>query len=117
MKAYKTSLLNSITLIVFGLWGSMDYICGSASSWFPLIPVIFGVILLICHNGLKKENKIIAHIAVILTLLIFLAIFMPLNKAFIFGKDDAVLRISLMIIASGISLFGFIKSFIAARKK
>ena len=41
---------------------------------------------------------------------------MPLKGAF--GREDngAVLRISLMIAGSAFSLFGFIKSFIAARK-
>ena len=113
MKSHNISLLNCIILITMSGWG---YLSSETPSVSALIPLFFGVVLLLCYQGIKKENKIIAHIAVTLTLLIFLALFMPLNKAFIYGKNGAVLRISLMIIASGISLFGFIKSFIAARK-
>tara|TARA_Y100000385_G_C12812515_1_gene516711 strand:+ start:252 stop:608 length:357 start_codon:yes stop_codon:yes gene_type:complete len=113
MKSHNISLLNSLILITISGWG---YLSSETPSVTALIPLFFGLILLLCYQGVKKENKIIAHIAVTLTLLIFLALFMPLKNAFILGKNGAVLRLSLMIIASGISLFGFIKSFIAARK-
>ena len=69
-----------------------------------------------CYPGIKKENKIIAHIAVTLTLVVFLALFMPLKGAFARGDNGAVLRIFLMITGAAFSLFGFIKSFINARK-
>ena len=51
-----------------------------------------------------------------LTLLVFLALFMPLKGAFAREDNGAVLRIFLMITGSAISLFGFVKSFISARK-
>ena len=41
---------------------------------------------------------------------------MPLKGAFGRGDNGAVLRIFLMISGAAISLFGFIKSFINARK-
>ena len=113
MKSHNISLLSSLVLIVMSAWG---YLSSETPSVTALIPLFFGVILIICYPGIKKENKIIAHIAVSLTLLVFLALFMPLKGAF--GREDngAVLRIFLMISGATISLFGFIKSFINARK-
>ena len=113
MKSHNISLLSSLVLIVMSAWG---YLSSETPSVTALIPLFFGVILIICYPGIKKENKIIANIAVSLTLLVFLALFMPLKGAF--GREDngAVLRIFLMISGATISLFGFIKSFINARK-
>ena len=60
MEASKANLINSITLIAIGGWGYF-----SGSSMTALIPVMFGVVLLLCNNGIKKENKLIAHLAVL----------------------------------------------------
>ena len=61
MKAPFYNKLNSIVLIAVGAWGYLDYT--DVQSPTALIPVGFGVILFLCNNGLKKENKIISHIA------------------------------------------------------
>jgi hypothetical protein len=114
MNSSKANLLNSITLIAVGSWGYFD---GDGKSITALIPVIFGVILLLCTNGVKNQNKIIAHIAVLVTFICLIGLFMPLNGAIDRGNDIAVGRISAMIISSVIALFFFIKSFIKARRK
>ena len=59
------NIINSISLIAMGIWGYID-----VSSVTALIPAFFGAALILCTNGLKKENKMISHIAVLLTLLI-----------------------------------------------
>ena len=64
MNATKANLLNSIVLIAVGGWGYFD---GDGKSITALIPVIFGVVLLLCYSGIKKQNKVIAHIAVLVT--------------------------------------------------
>ena len=69
MNASKANLINSISLIGFGLWGYFEVTSPTA-----LIPVGFGLILLLCYNGVKNQNKIIAHVAVLLTLVILLAL-------------------------------------------
>ena len=51
MKASKANLINSITLIAVGGWGYF-----SGTSMTALIPVVFGVILLLCNNGVKKRK-------------------------------------------------------------
>ena len=52
MEASKANLINSITLITIGGWGYF-----SGSSMTALIPVMFGVVLLLCNSGIKKESK------------------------------------------------------------
>jgi uncharacterized membrane protein YoaK (UPF0700 family) len=113
MKAHKISLLNSVILISMSIWG---YFSSENPSITALIPLFFGVLILLCYQGVKSENKIIAHIAVLLTLVVLLALFMPLKGAF--GREDsmAIFRIIIMIVASALSMVAFVQSFIAARK-
>ena len=113
MKAHTMSLVSSLILIIMSGWG---YLSSASPSPTALIPLFFGVALLLCYPGIKKENKIIAHVAVLLTLIVLVALFMPLKGAF--GRDDsmAIIRISVMIIGSAMSMTAFIRSFIAARK-
>jgi len=112
MKAHTASLINAIILVAFGLWG---YFGSESPSPTALIPAVIGIILLALNNGVKKENKVIAHIAVVLTLLIVLALFMPLKGAF--GRNDtmAIVRVGLMLLSSVFAMVYFIKSFRDAR--
>ena len=114
MNSTKANLLNSIILIVEGGWGYFD---GDGKSMTALIPVMFGVVLLLCNNGIKNQNKLIAHLAVLATFICLLGLFMPLNGAIERGNDLAVGRVSAMIVSSVIALIFFIKSFIEARRK
>jgi len=112
MNAYKANLINSISLIVFGIWGYID-----VSAITALIPTAFGAILLACTSGIKNQNKIISHIAVLLTLLILFALLgMRLPKSIESG-DIGLYRVLFMCGTSLIAMIYFVKSFIAARKK
>ncbi len=113
IKPHIANLVNSITLITLGLWG---YIGSTTPSVTALIPVIFGVLLLLSNMGVKKENKIIAHIAVTLTLLILFGLFKPLSGALEKGNSIAIFRVLTMLITTIVALVSFIKSFIDARK-
>jgi len=111
MKIAFYNTLNSIVLIALGLWGYID-----VQSPTALIPVGFGVILLVCANGLKKENKIISHVAVLLTLVILVALVgMRLPKSLVSGGLGLV-RVSAMILTSILSMVAFVLSFIKARR-
>ena len=74
---YLSSLVNALLLVVLGIWG---YVVGGSIT--ALIPVVFGVILLILYPGVKKEAMVPAHIAVLLTLIIVIALLKPLGAAF-----------------------------------
>jgi len=111
MKIAFYNTLNSIVLIALGLWGYID-----VQSPTALIPVGFGVILLVCANGLKKENKIISHVAVLLTLVILVALVgMRLPKSLVSGGLGLV-RVCAMILTSILSMVAFVLSFIKARR-
>ena len=113
MKAHTVSLISSVLLIVMSGWG---YFSSETPSLTALIPLFFGVVLLACYPGVKSENKIIAHVAVLLTLIVLIALFMPLKGAI--SRDDsmAIFRIVVMLAGTGLAMVGFVKSFIAARK-
>ena len=103
MNASNANLLNSICLIGMGLWGYFEL---SAPTAF--IPVGFGVVLLACQNGVKKENKVVAHIAVLLTLLILVALCgMTLPKKIDAG-GTGLLRVLSMVVTSALSMVLFI---------
>lgn len=112
MKTTNANLLNSITLILLGLWGYID-----VNSPTALIPVVFGAILLLCNKGLKNENKMIAHIAVALTFLLLIALVgMRLPKSLDAG-GIGLYRVIGMILTSALAMVSFVSSFISARKK
>ena len=113
MKPSISSLLNAIILISMGLWG---YFESESKAITALIPVIIGTILLLVNNGVKNENKALAHVAVLLTFLILLGLVKPLLGAFERENTYAIIRVLLMIISSLWAMISFIKSFISARK-
>ncbi len=107
------TLLAAIALIGLGAWGAFD---GGEFNKTALIPVVFGVVLLALVPGVRKENKVVAHIAVSLVLLITLALFMPLMKAIGRSNTPAILRVGAMVVMCVLALVSYIQSFIAARK-
>ena len=113
MKPFQANLLNAGVLIVMGLWG---YLSSETPSTTALIPVIFGVIFALATPPFKKENKIVAHIVVLLTFLLIIALVMPLRGAITRGDTMAMIRVGLMIATSIFAMVIFIKSFIDARK-
>ena len=113
MKANTVSLINSIVLVSMGLWG---YFESDSRPITALIPVIVGVILLLINSGVKKENKIAAHVAVLLTLLIIIGLVKPFLGTLGKGNIVGILRVSAMIITSLWSMIIFVQSFISARK-
>jgi len=118
MKAYRINFINSLVLIILGLWGAFPYLFLEANgSPTSIIPVFFGILLLALNPGLKKECKIRSHIVVFLTILIFISLFMPLKGAIERSDTIALIRIIVMIISSFGAILVFIKSFMEARKQ
>ena len=81
-----------------------------------MIPVFIGAVLVLLNKGIKNQNKVIAHIAVLVTLLGF-ALIMPLMRAMEDGRTDAVIRILIMLSSTVYAMVFFVKSFIDARRK
>lgn len=114
MKTYLASLINAFILILLGLWG---YFGSETPSITSLIPVAIGIILLLLNWGLRKENRAVAHIVVVLTFLTLVALIKPISGAI--GRSDtlAIFRVGFMLIATLVALIYFIKNFRDARKK
>jgi len=114
MKAHTASLINAIVLLATSAWA---YFASTAPSFTALIPAVFALLLIACYSGVKKENKIIAHIAAVLTLVIVLALITPLRGAI--GREDpmAIMRVGLMMASSVVAMVFFVKSFVDARRR
>ncbi len=109
MKPHTANLINAAILIGLGIWG---YLASETGSPTALIAPVSGLILLLMTPGIRKDNKVIAHIAVVLTLLLFIALFMP----FMAREGLAKMRVGVMLLSCLTALAVFIKSFIDARK-
>ena len=119
MKTYQANLINSIALILMPLWAYLTYegtLEKPNQSITALIPLFLGVILFLCNNGVKKENKVIAHIAVVVTLIALLGLFMPLKAAIAEDRTLSVVRVAIMLLTGMLAMITFIRSFIANRK-
>ena len=119
MKTYQANLINSLTLILMPLWAYLTYegtLEKPEQSITALIPLFLGVILFLCNNGVKKENKVIAHIAVAVTLIALLGLFMPLKAAIVEDRTLSVIRVAIMLLTGMLAMITFIRSFIANRK-
>ncbi len=111
MNAGTASAINAYTLIVMGIWG---YVATNAPTSF--IPVVIGVLLLTMNNGVRLDNKVQAHIAVLLTLLVGFALMKPLRGNIAEGDTMGIVRVGAMILTSVFAMIFFIKSFMSARK-
>lgn len=109
----KFNLVNSIALISMSAWGYID-----TNSFTALIPAAFGVILLILGTMLSNEKlvKISAHLVVLFTLLILLALVIQVLPGVLDRGGIGLIRVILMILTSSIAMIVFIKSFIDNRK-
>lgn len=114
MNAALISLLNAVLLIAMGLWG---YFSAEDPSPTALIPVGFGVLIAACFTGVRSQSKAVAHIAVLLTLVVLLALCMPLMSAIKGGRGDAIGRILVMQVSSLLAMVAFVRSFIDARRR
>lgn len=113
LSAPTANILNAAMLLTMSFWG---YFASDNPSLTALIPAGFGMALLLCQQGVMREDKLIAHVAGLLTLLVFIALFMPMNGAIARGDTMAMVRVGLMLATSLAALVAFVLSFIAARK-
>tara|TARA_Y100001970_G_scaffold278463_1_gene384196 strand:+ start:1140 stop:1502 length:363 start_codon:yes stop_codon:yes gene_type:complete len=113
IKPFQASAINALSLILIGGYG---YLQSESPSITALIPVITGFILILLNNGIKVENKVIAHIAVLLTFIMIFGLIMPLLGSIKRSDTGAITRVVIMLGTTILALITFIKSFINARK-
>ena len=109
----KFNLVNSIALISMSAWGYID-----TNSFTALIPAAFGVVLLILGTMLTNEKlvKLSAHLVVLFTLLILLALVIQVLPGVLDRGGIGLIRVIIMISSSSIAMILFVKSFIDNRK-
>ena len=107
------NLINSIALISMSVWGYID-----TNSFTALIPAVFGVILLLLGTMLTNEKlvKLSAHLVVLFTLFILVALVVQVLPGVVERGGIGLIRVILMISSSAIAMIVFIKSFIDNRK-
>ena len=107
------NLINSIALISMSVWGYID-----TNSFTALIPAVFGVILLLLGTMLTNEKlvKLSAHLVVLFTLFILVALVVQVLPGVVERGGIGLIRVILMISTSAIAMIVFIKSFINNRE-
>lgn len=118
MKTSQANLINGLALILMPLWAYLSFEATAEKpqqSFTALIPLILGVILILCNNGIKKENKIIAHIAVLITLIALAGLIMPLKSAINEARQLSIIRVLIMFLTGVFAMITFVKSFVKAR--
>jgi len=111
MQPWRANFINGVILAVMGLWAGLTSTSGTA-----FIPLVFGVIFLICTPFMRNNNKIVAHIVVVLTLLAIIGFIKPLMGSIERANTLGIIRTVVMIFSCIVALVVFIKSFINARK-
>ncbi|MCE3008924.1 MAG: hypothetical protein LW884_11345 [Bacteroidetes bacterium] len=118
-KPYLANLACAALLILAGLY---SYLSNESRPGTALIGPVFGLLLLVLTPGLKRENKVVAHLVVVLTLLFgLMSLYMGFLKAPKPGIDpDTLARRNLVFAAFAIACFGamvvYVLGFIQKRK-
>jgi hypothetical protein len=115
MKAAQANLLNAIVLLVAGLYGYFMVLTPEGTHAITaLIPAAFGLVFLVLQKGVAAENKIIAHVVVVLTLVLLIICIMRFLKIEDWGAKKYLFLAC--ILSNAVALVAFVGSFIAARK-
>ncbi len=115
MKAAQANLLNAIVLLAAGLYGYFMVLTPEGTHAITaLIPAAFGLLFLVLQKGVAAENKVIAHVVVVLTFVLLIICIMRFLKIEDWGPKKYLFLAC--IISNAVALVAFIGSFIAARK-
>lgn len=113
MKPYVANLIYGILLVMLSLWG---YTASESPSATAFIPTALGVVLLALTPAMKKGNKTVAHIVVVVTVLVLGGLVKPLLGALDRADNMAIARVFLMMAWGVLALIVYIKSFVDARR-
>lgn len=114
MNAQKANLINAVTLIITSIWA---YVNATQPSAHDFLPLIFGVIFLSLNNGVLYNNKGQVKAATVLTGVIIILLLLPLSRAIERDKNLEILRLSIMILTSGISMAYLMKCIFKPKDK
>mgnify|MGYP001415968258 FL=1 len=107
----KAIAINALTLLVIGVVAFM-----LKSSPTALIPAAFGVLLGICFLTYDKNNKVVAHVCLVLMLMVFGSLFMPLKTRVAAADLMGICRVGVMQLITLYAIICFVRNFIEARR-
>ena len=108
----------SILLIGLGLIGLLArYFDQGDWQFTALIPAVFGLILLPMSNGIKNENKAIAHVVVLITLLVGVMMVVMITRASPFELTRKMIIFMIIALASFGATGVYVKGFIDRKKE
>jgi CHASE2 domain-containing sensor protein len=118
MNVKTINFINALVLIGAGIYGYFvipPVDAAKGQSITALIPAFAGLLLLILGLLWNKNPKVVAHVAVVIVLLLFIVCI----RKFLAGTgwDDKRTVFLVCTIATGLSLLAFVNSFIQARVK
>jgi hypothetical protein len=113
------NLIYSLFLITVGIAGfSLRYMEVGDFQYTALIPAAFGIVLLPLGKGIKMQNKIISHVAVLLTFILavfaLIMVIMNADDGFLLSRRGIIF--TLILISSSIVLAIYITRFIRISK-
>ena len=114
MKVYLVSMMNAFILMTLGLWG---YLGSETQSPIALLPVFAGALLISLIKGLRYGSKSMAHISIVVTFLILVAMVLPLISAIKNSDSATIYRIGFMSTSCAVTIGFFVSRFIKVRKK
>jgi len=114
MKPATINFINGTVLIVLSMWA---YLSSTSPSFTALIPVFFGLVFWVLTPSFRKGNKVVAHLVVVLTLVLLVALIKPLTAAV--DRQDAlsIARVAAMMFTSLLAMIIYVRSFVLARRK
>jgi lysylphosphatidylglycerol synthetase-like protein (DUF2156 family) len=113
------NLIYSLFLIVVGISGFLlRYFEVGDFQFTALIPAAFGLVLLPLGNGIKRQHKVISHVAVLLTLILavfaLIMVIMNAGDGFLISRRGIIF--TLILISSATVLSIYIARFISISK-
>ena len=116
MPPYKANLLNGIVLLIVGILGYFSITSNANGEFSPTVFIApaFGLIFLLLTPGMKKENKVVSHLIVLLTFLLGAMLLIMFIKRLSTGSsitEPGMMRFLIMIISCFTAMVVFVGSF------
>ena len=108
MKSNQAAIINSIILLSIGLWG---YAANNFSAHTAIVPIGFGILLMVLSRYMKNENKLIHYIVFGLTLVIMVAMLRPFLRNAEQEDLNGMIRVGLEMAACAMALIIYIRNF------
>lgn len=99
----QVNLMLCLILVFVGLWSYE----ASGRDFHTLSVPALGILLSLFHKPLKEGNEKMIKGAMLATLVIFVIMILPLRNSFNSGKTMAIIRVSIVLISSGLALLWY----------